>query len=145
MEIAYFKATCFICWNTWEIPQLPDSAYGEELLIDIRTGKFKYFSWFDNMHLYETLKRFFANNFEQQVKNDNSKGEEARKLILKIADGEHKLLNQHQCPRCKMRISSISDNRTRFANIDLLTFWEFEHLNQEQQLERLNQVVKNGL
>lgn len=111
MNIAYFKIRCFVCFKSFEIPKLPDSAYGEYLFCSDGM-EFRHFNWFENKDLKNTVEYILSNNFELQVENDNTKGRKAIEIVAKLADGDfNSEFRFSKCPRCKNRFHSYPNKK----------------------------------
>jgi hypothetical protein len=146
MKIAFFKSRCLVCWKSFEVPKLPDMSYGDYLYYEKSRNEFGYFNWMDNQGKERIIGLFLDTDPELQFKNDEIKGNVVTKIIGLIADGDWEvILGYDRCPRCKFKFNYVSDRRTQIKNIELLQFYKFDALKEDEQIEYIKEKTRTGL
>jgi hypothetical protein len=128
MNISYFKTRCFVCFKSFEVPRLPDSAYGEYLFSN-DSNEYQHFNWFENENIRNSVDYILSKNIDLKIENDHTKGNVAIELVGKLADGNFKAESGNsKCPRCKRGFHSHPNIKTNEIEIEALTFSKIQEL-----------------
>ena len=146
MTASFFKSRCLICLKGFEIPKIDGKPYDSSLYYDKTQKIFAHFTWDNKKEINSLISDFLFANPKFQEKNDDTKGNTVRQLVAVIADGNWEpILGFNRCPRCGIKLNSVSNTVTGFKEISDLTFVNIFRLNKEQQMQTLFQKTKNGL
>lgn len=137
MDITHFKVRCFICFKRFEVPRLPNSAYGEQLFSNDK-NEFRYFNWLDNEDIKNSVDYILSQDADLQIENDRTKGNTVFEIVAQLADGNFKAeFGYSKCTRCKNRLHSQPNTKVAKIAVKLLTFNEISQLDLDEQLRRI--------
>jgi len=146
MTEAFFKSRCLICFKSFEVPKIGCVTYDSSLFYDKTRKLFGHFTWDNKKEINDLIGDFLSLNPKAQEKIDETKGIVVRQLVAFIADGDWEpILGFNRCPRCGIKLNSVSNKMITFKEIEELTFKNIFSLKREQQLQTLFEKTKNGL
>ena len=146
MTISFYKSKCLVCWKGFEVPLLSDSSYGDTLYYDKTNKEYYYFNWFDNKEIENSVIDFLNNHQEFQIKNDDDRGNTARKIVGIMADGnKENVIGYNRCPRCGIKFNFVTGRKTEVKEIENLNFSNYLNLDINTRNQILLEKLKNSL